>query len=179
MGSIKRVLEKQYAKQMKNHWYETYWIVDMHGVITRPNHTTNLPDIDFYPLADLVLFILSAREDIRLILYTSSYPEQRQHYIDQLERMEITFDYINENPEIRSYEDFGYYEEKPYFDVYLDDKAGFDPETEWIDILEFLMATEEPPIEWKNPLRRRLTKEELEQRGKIFVKDNIREQLGT
>lgn len=162
MGSILKVLERQYEKQMKNHWYETYWIVDMHGVITRPNHKVRLPKIDFYPFALRALSILSDREDIRLILYTSSYPDQRQNYIDQLAELGIEFDYINENPEIRSYEDFGYYEEKPYFDVYLDDKAGFDPEDEWVEIYEFLKENPAPPSKWKNPNRRRIGKKEKE-----------------
>ncbi|KKN04190.1 hypothetical protein LCGC14_1099810, partial [marine sediment metagenome] len=105
---------------------------------------------------------LSDREDIRLILYTSSYPDQRQNYIDQLAELGIEFDYINENPEIRSYEDFGYYEEKPYFDVYLDDKAGFDPEDEWVEIYEFLKENPAPPSKWKNPNRRRIGKKDKE-----------------
>lgn len=167
--AILKVLERQYKKQMKNKWYESYVIVDMHGVITRPNHKVRLPKLDFYPFALRTLSILSEREDIRLILYTSSYPDQRQNYIDQLKDIGIEFNYINENPEIRSVEDFGYYEEKPYFDVYLDDKAGFDPEIEWVGIYDFLRENKPPPVEWKNPMRRRLTKKELANLRRHFV----------
>jgi len=34
--------------------------------------------------------------------------------------------------------DLGYYDKKPYFNVLLDDKAGFDPATEWPAILKWI-----------------------------------------
>jgi hypothetical protein len=141
---------------MKNHWYESYWIVDMHGVITRPNHEIRHPKINFFPYAKETLQLITKREDIRLILYTSSYPDQVEDYIRQLKECEIEFNYINENPEIRSFEDFGYYEDKPYFDIYLDDKAGFDAENDWKDLYEFLLSVQTPDVSWKNPKRRRI-----------------------
>ena len=49
----------------------------------------------------------------------------------------IVFNHVNKNPEVKS-EGYGHYEDKPYFNVLLDDKAGFDPENHWTRILEVL-----------------------------------------
>lgn len=180
MGSILKVIEHQHRKSMKNHWYESYWMVDFHGVISIPNYEIQEMHIDFPDGAEEALRLLSNRIDIRLILYTSSYPDQVKKYLKLLEDLDITFDYINENPEIRSYEDFGYYDTKPYFDVFLDDKAGFDPE-EWPDILKFLQTCDIPDKEWINSRRRRMSSAELstERREQATQKvlTNVSEQL--
>lgn len=160
MGKIIDVIKFQHEKRMMNHWYESYWMVDMHGVISIPNYELKEVKIDFPPYAKEVLQILTKRPDIRLILFTSSYPDQVTRYLTILKEHGIEFTYINENPEIRSYEDWGYYETKPYFDVYLDDKAGFTYD-EWKDIYEFLQTAEAPSEEWINPKRRRLNPSEL------------------
>jgi hypothetical protein len=55
----------------------------------------------------------------------------------------IHFNYINENPEIDSSKgNFGYYENKYYFNVMLEDKAGFIPEMEWKMIYDLLISYE-------------------------------------
>ena len=49
----------------------------------------------------------------------------------------IHFDYANENPEVgnTSFQDF---EVKLYFNVGIDDKFGFEPEADWIKVIEVL-----------------------------------------
>ena len=74
-------------------------------------------------------------------------------------------DYINDNPEIGE-KDFGCYDEKPYFDVYLDDKAGFDAEVEWRDIFNFLREDRRPDERWRNPIRDRRKTNYLLKKGK-------------
>ena len=175
MGSIMKIVERQYRKCMKNHWYESYWMVDFHGVISNPNYEIGKLHLDFPEGARQSLQILTRRKDIRLILYTSSYPDQVMKYLEMLDKHDIRFDYINENPEIRSYEDFGYYETKPYFDVYLDDKAGFDI-SEWPEILKFLKTCDIPDEDWINDKRRRMSPAEMSsQRRKVM--SNVSEQL--
>ena len=51
MGSIIKVIERQYEKQMKRKWYETYWMIDCHGVIIRPDHKDTISKLKFYPFA--------------------------------------------------------------------------------------------------------------------------------
>lgn len=153
MGKIIDVIHRQHEKQMKRQWYETYWLIDCHGCIIRPNHKDELPTkLDFYPFALKSLKLLTGRSDIRMILYTCSHDYQIRHYVNLLEEYSIEFDYINVNPEIGE-NDFGCYDKKPYFDVYLDDKAGFDAENEWEDIFNFLRTSIRPDEKWRNPTR--------------------------
>jgi len=176
MGSIYNLLKKQFQKHIKNHWYESYWAIDMHGVITTPNYQIDAPDIEFPDYAKKALQLMTIRKDIRLILFTSSYPDQVAKYLNQLKRYGIKFDYVNENPEIRSFEDFGYYEDKPYYDVFLEDKAGFEM-AEWSEILTFLQIDYPRPSKaWINPKRKRLTNEELTKNRRRKM-ENIKEQL--
>ena len=49
----------------------------------------------------------------------------------------IHFDYANENPEVGN-TSFQNFEVKLYFNVGIDDKFGFEPETDWIKVIEVL-----------------------------------------
>jgi hypothetical protein len=42
----------------------------------------------------------------------------------------INIDYINSNPDVVNTE-YGDFSRKPYFNIIIDDKAGFEPETDW------------------------------------------------
>jgi len=132
-------IEKMFKHSFEKEWYETYWAFDVHGTILVPTFRKNSFDSEFYPFADAALKLLSDRKDIKLILYTSSYPEEIEHYMKVFKEKGINFDYINENPEIDSSKgNFGYYEDKFYFNALFDDKAGFDPEEEWYEIWNLL-----------------------------------------
>ena len=155
MGNIINVISRQHNKQMMQHWYETYWLIDMHGVIVRPNHKNELPNrLDFYDFAQRSLQLLTARPDIRTILYTCSHDYQIRYYVNLLREYSIEFDYVNDNPEIGE-GDFGDYTHKPYFDVYLDDKAGFNAEDEWYDIFRWLREDNRPDEKWRSEIRDR------------------------
>lgn len=167
MGDIIDVIQRQYDKQMKQQWYESYFLIDMHGVIIRPNHKDELVNrLDFYDFAQRSLQMLTNRPDIRTILYTCSHDYQIRHYVNLLGLHNIEFDYINDNPEIGE-GDYGDYTHKPYFDVYLDDKAGFNADEEWYDIFTWLRKDKRPDERWRNPIRdRRRTNYLLEQENK-------------
>jgi len=155
MGDILNLIQRQHNKQMTQQWYETYWLIDCHGVIIRPNHRDELPNrLNYYDFAKRSLKLLTARTDIRMILYTCSHEYQIKHYTNLLSMDDIEFDYINDNPEIGE-GDYGDYTHKPYFDVYLDDKAGFDAEAEWYDIFRWLREDKRPDEHWRNPIRER------------------------
>ena len=49
----------------------------------------------------------------------------------------IHFDYANENPEVGN-TSFQNFEVKLYFNVGIDDKFGFEPETDWLKVIEVL-----------------------------------------
>src|SRR5688500_17588974 len=103
-----------------------------------PNYDgMNIPT-DFYPHACEVLQMLSRRNDIVLILFTCSYPYEIKQYFEFFKQHSINFQFVNSNPEVKNVE-YGYFNEKPYFNVLLEDKAGFDAESDWKRILEYLV----------------------------------------
>jgi hypothetical protein len=125
----------QHAK-VKN-WPRTYWAFDVHGTILKPNYIHDEISREFYPYAKEVMQLLSKRDDIVRILYTCSYPIEIEQYIAYFKENDIHFHFINENPEVAN-GGYGYYVDKFYFNVLMDDKAGFDGESDWKKILDFI-----------------------------------------
>jgi hypothetical protein len=125
---IHRMFQHSFSKE----WYETYWLIDMHRTIIKPTYDLNDKSIHYYPFALETMQILSKRDDIITIMWTSSYPQEIEEYVKQLAKDEIVFDKINENPDISSNNgNFGFYEKKFYFNVLIDDKAAFNPDKDW------------------------------------------------
>lgn len=132
-------IQKMFEHSFEKQWFETYWSFDIHGTILIPTFRKDSYDSDFYPYAKETLQLLTKREDIVMIISTSSYPKEIEHYQKIFKENNIHFKYVNENPDIDSSKgNFGYYENKFYFNVMLEDKAGFVPEEEWRQILLLL-----------------------------------------
>lgn len=113
-------------------WPEVYFCIDLHGTII-PSGKTSADKTDalvFYPDSKEVLQWLTNRKDVMMILWTSTPVERIDAVWDFLKKNGIKFDYINSNPHAKSTprSDFS---RKFYFSVLLDDRAGFEPETDW------------------------------------------------
>ena len=117
----------------KKSWKRVYWAIDLHGVIVKSTYDSSIPDT-FFSKALPTLKTLSKRTDICLILHTCSYPATIDKYLEIFRSLGVIFTYANENPEIKDNE-YSCYVNKVYYNVFLDDKAGFDPETDW-DVVE-------------------------------------------
>ena len=127
-------------------WPETYWCIDLHGTIIPSGKDSNdeTDTMEFYPHAKEVLQWLTNRKDIILILWTST-PLWRASLVKEcLEKNGIHFDMFNQNYHAKDTprSDFS---KKFYFNVLLDDRAGFEPETDWTAIKNELIAIGE----WK------------------------------
>ena len=144
---ILKWIEKMFIHSMEKQWFETYWFFDLHGVISKPDYRKSVKDIVYYPYAKETLqFITKNRHDIIMVLFTSSYPDEIKIYVDILAKDGIHFKYINENPEISDIKgSFGYYDKKPYYNVLIDDKCGFDPYLDWKPILKYFKKTKNIP----------------------------------
>jgi hypothetical protein len=114
-------------------WRKTYWAIDIHGTILKPTYEKGVLSTEFYPIAKEVLQTLTKDPKVSLILYTCSYPEEISDYLRFFRSHGIRFNYVNENPEINEGA-YGYYDRKFYYNVLLDDKAGFDPERDWAGV---------------------------------------------
>jgi len=147
-------IEKMFKHSFDRKWYETYWAFDIHGVISVPTHRKNDGKVIFYPYAKETLQLVTERKDIVMIMSTSSYPSEIKKYNKIFKENNIHFKYINENPDISTAKgSFGHYKQKFYFNVMFEDKAGFDPLTEWKPIYNLLKKYEKenylPDPVWK------------------------------
>lgn len=120
-------------KESRN-WEKIYFAIDIHGTILKSNYKSGDISKEFYPHAKAALQELTKRNDIVLILYTCSFPHEIDLYLKYFEENGIHFEYVNSNPEIES-NDYGCFDSKFYFNVLFDDKASFDAEKEWHEVL--------------------------------------------
>ena len=134
---ITRAITNCLSHAKEKGWPKTYWAIDIHGTILKPNYKRDEISKEFYPSAIAVLQLLSNRQDIVTILYTCSYPYEIEQYIQYFSLHGIHFNYVNENPEVAD-GGYGYYQDKFYCNVLMDDKAGFDGETDWMAIKDLI-----------------------------------------
>ncbi len=142
MSILNSILTNHFELKKKRNWDRTFWAFDIHGTILRPNYTYgNTPD-DFYPMAKETLQLISKMPDVVMFLYTCSHPHEIEEYLTLFKSFNIDFKYVNENPEVKTEENgYGNYSKKPYMNVLFEDKAGFDPETEWQVVYDLLTTT--------------------------------------
>jgi hypothetical protein len=137
--SIVRAIEQAFKAKKERGWDKIYVAVDIHGTILKPDYEIDGICTEFYKHSTEVLYELNQRDDIVLILYTCSHPDEIDQYRQLFRFHGIEFDYVNSNPEVKTGDTkHGYYEEKFYFNILFEDKASFDPYVDWLDILNYL-----------------------------------------
>jgi hypothetical protein len=124
---------------VSKNWDRTFWAFDIHGTILKPNYEYgNTPD-EFYPMAKETLQLISKLPDVVMFLYTCSHPHEVNEYLALFKANDILFKYVNDNPEVPTQPDgYGNYDKKPYMNVLFEDKAGFDPITDWSEVYDLL-----------------------------------------
>ena len=131
--SIVNAIRNSFEKARHREWDEVYWHFDIHGTMIKPNYSKGNIPTEFYDDAERVLKMISNRPDIKMILFTCSWPDEQSQYFELFESLHIKFHAVNSNPFVETKDGgYGYYVEKPYMDVLFEDKAGFDPETDWL-----------------------------------------------
>lgn len=128
--SIEKAIERAFDLARKKKYPKFYIAVDLHDTITQSSYNADKPYLDFYEKAKEVLQYLSSKEEIVLILFTSSYKENVEKILDWFVSNGINFQYFNENPECDNTQ-FGDFSKKFYYSIMFDDKAGFDPYEDW------------------------------------------------
>ena len=120
---------------IKKKYKYIYIAIDIHGTIFYSLRQKDEKFI-YLPNAKKALQLLSENPCFKLILFTSSYRDNIQKYLAKLKEDNIHFDFIMENPEIKSNE-YANFSQKFYFDILIDDKAGFENE-DWAELTFFL-----------------------------------------
>lgn len=137
-------IQRAFEDKKRRNWEKLFICIDVHDVILEGKYNLMNEGAAIMPNAQRVLKQWSDRKDISLILWTSSHKAPTDVVLHWLKLVGINFDYVNENPECQNTElcDFS---KKFYFNILLDDKAGFVGETDW-----FLIEQELRRIgEWK------------------------------
>ena len=135
-GIIKAV-DKAFRAKKERAWNRLYWSIDLHDTIMTATYKKNNTGSKIFPDAIPVLRTLSKMEDQVLILWTSSYKEPADKVLSDLRKLNINFDYFNENP-LEPNNALCDFSKKFYFNILLDDKAGFDPEIDWFRLNIYL-----------------------------------------
>ena len=134
---IRKAFDAAFVRMKEKNWEKIYVAVDIHDTILRACYEDE-ETYDYFPLAKDVLQIMSIRKDICLILWSSCHREKLAEYARHFLDDGIRFDYINENPEVDNTR-LQNFDEKLYMNVGLDDKFGFEPETDWEVIWKILV----------------------------------------
>ena len=119
-------IERAFQTKKERGWQKLYVVVDAHGTLIKPYHTC----VEIYPHAVEVMRWFNNRHDISTILWTSSHSIEIESILAVCEKANFYFNSINVNPREPN-SDRACFDQKFYFNILLDDKAGFEPETDW------------------------------------------------
>lgn len=135
-------IKRAFSDKKKRNWDRLYVAIDLHDTIIEGKYNLKNEGANFFPNAVNVLKNWTERKDMILILWTSSHDQSVQEQIERMKKLGIKFDYINSNPDVPSNE-LCNFKDKFYFNILLDDKAGFDGPTDWFKIEESLRSINE------------------------------------
>lgn len=141
--NIIKAFETAFQQKVKKGWDCIYVAVDIHGTIFKPTYKPFYSSNDvYYPFAKEVLQMMTSRKDIKLILWSST-PGNilSKYWANFYYNDDIVFNFINENPEVKN-TDIASFKNKFYFNVGLDDKFGFEPETDWFQLRGYFLEKE-------------------------------------
>jgi hypothetical protein len=140
--SIKNAIKINHISTMQRKgWKWTYWAFDLHSTVIKPNYEAGNIPTEFYPLALECLRAISKRPEIKMMMFTCSHPHEQEQYLELFKSKGVNFDFVNKNPEVKTEQGgYGYYKDKPYFNVLFEDKAGFNGETDWAEVKELLIT---------------------------------------
>lgn len=135
LDSLVEKLQFEFEKARKRGWKKVYIFVDLHDTALEPSYNGGDISRKCFEGAIECLQEFSKRNDVILVLYTSSKEDHIEEYRKFFAQFGIHFTYVNENPdqENTAYADFA---KKPYMNLILDDKAGFDPKVHWKLLLD-------------------------------------------
>jgi len=115
---------QEYEKAFNQGWHRLYFAVDIHDTVLKSDYTPGSIGGEFIGVAKSALQYMTERKDICLIAFTSSY--NHKEMLDYFSKQGIHFDYVNDNPECGN-TSYGDFTQKFFFNVLLDNRAGFEP----------------------------------------------------
>ena len=134
--NIVRSFETAFKRMKEKGWDKIYILVDIHDTVFEATYSKD-EYYRWFPYAKEALHLMSINPRISLILWSSSYTDAIEKYIDTFEKSKIHFDMVNVNKETEDNE-LSCFAQKTYFNVGIDDKFGFDARVDWKMIYHYL-----------------------------------------
>ena len=134
--NIVRSFETAFKRMKEKGWNKIYILVDIHDTVFEATYSKD-EYYRWFPYAKEALHLMSINPRISLILWSSSYTDAIEKYIDTFEKSKIHFDMVNVNKETEDNE-LSCFAQKTYFNVGIDDKFGFDARVDWEMIYHYL-----------------------------------------
>lgn len=132
-------LQNSINKMKGRGWDRLYIFVDVHETLLKPTWDKDVLPKEFYDHAIETMQEFTKNPHMIMVIYTSSHKTDIDFYLDLCKKQGIEFSYINDNPEVVTNE-YGDYTKKPYMNLLIDDKAGFDPRKDWLPMRDFLRS---------------------------------------
>lgn len=129
-------IDRAYQTMRERNWDTIYWAIDLHGVCLKSNYEQG----GYQWINDLVLPGLqeiAKRPESHIILWSSAHPEEHAAIVQFFADHGIFVSGFNGNPFVADTAT-GCFDEKFYFSILLDDKAGFDAQDDWWMITQYL-----------------------------------------
>jgi len=129
--SIEKAIKKAYDKMFERDWDKIYWCIDIHDTLLNSNYDGLATE--FAPGSIECLKKIQEYDETVLILWSACHDFDKEKYMNMFAEQGVNFKYFNENPDEANTK-VGNFREKFYFSILIDDKAGFDSETDWKEI---------------------------------------------
>lgn len=136
--SIIKAVERAYSLLQERNWDTIYWAIDLHGTCIKSNYVSGEYEWINEDALKCLQLIQSLVES-EIIIWTSCYSSDYNKIIKFFIQNNIAIYNINCNSEVKNTKT-GCFNTKFYFSILLDDKAGFDPDTDWKLIYEYLIT---------------------------------------
>lgn len=134
--NIIKAFEAAFYRAKENNWDYIIVLVDIHDTIFKATYSKE-ENYEYIGKAKEALQVMSARKDIKIILWSSTF--SKVQYILKLDKDNIIIDAFNRNIDGIENTEIACFDEKPYFNVGIDNAFGFDPEKDWDDIYNYLI----------------------------------------
>ncbi len=133
--SIIKAFQNAQEKKDSRGWDRIYVFVDLHETVIKPTYEDASKIVPYENALDVLTWITKNRLDIWLVIYSCSWAKDILEYLMWFKSYDIRFQYVNKTEEPNT--EYACFDRKPYYNVLLDDKAGFDPETDWLLLKEY------------------------------------------
>ena len=133
--NIIKAFEAAFYRAKENNWDYIVVLVDIHDTIFKATYSKE-ENYEYIGKAKDALQVMSARKDIKIILWSSTF--SKVQYILKLDKDNIIIDAFNRNIDGIENTGIACFDEKPYFNVGIDNAFGFEPERDLDDIYNYL-----------------------------------------